>query len=155
MGDHTETIQIDFDPKVLPLETLLVSFWEAISPTSAPYSLQVTITLPNFWFWLFLVSICSVLSDRWGKADLWKISSWSTKEIPRPNQDTHPPCYPYVFAHKFDDPHLWLDFTLAEDYHQKYYLRGKRKFFDSLNMTDQDVINSTLACHLNAVIHGR
>lgn len=45
-------------------------------------------------------------------------------------------------------------FTVAEDYHQKYYLRGKAKTFALLNFSDHDVIYSDLACHLNALVSG-
>jgi peptide-methionine (S)-S-oxide reductase len=49
----------------------------------------------------------------------------------------------------------FTEFTLAEDYHQKYYLRGKSKLFNSLPCkTDDELIHSVLACHLNALASG-
>jgi len=45
---------------------------------------------------------------------------------------------------------IWTD---AEDYHQKYYLRGTN-FFSDLNLTDEDVLNSFLAARLNGWVYG-
>jgi len=47
--------------------------------------------------------------------------------------------------------------TNAEDYHQKYYLRGSRggDFIKLLNMSNEDILNSTLAAKLNAAVDGR
>ena len=40
MGDHTESIEIYYDPKVVSYNDLLDIFWESHSPTSRPYSRQ-------------------------------------------------------------------------------------------------------------------
>ena len=40
MGDHTETIQIDFDPSVISYGELLDVFWTEHRPTSPPHSRQ-------------------------------------------------------------------------------------------------------------------
>mgnify|MGYP005859447561 CR=1 FL=1 len=40
LGDHTETVQIDFDPARVTYEELLEVFWKSHSPTSRPWSRQ-------------------------------------------------------------------------------------------------------------------
>ena len=40
LGDHTETIQIDFDPRVISYAELLDIFWREHQPTSRPWSRQ-------------------------------------------------------------------------------------------------------------------
>ncbi len=38
--DHTEAIQIEYDPSITSYEELLEIFWESHDPTSRPYSRQ-------------------------------------------------------------------------------------------------------------------
>lgn len=40
LGDHTETIEIDFDPQRITFEDLLDIYWDSHSPTSRAWSLQ-------------------------------------------------------------------------------------------------------------------
>ena len=40
LGDHTETIEIDFDPTVISYEDLLNVFWQEHDPTSLNWSRQ-------------------------------------------------------------------------------------------------------------------
>ena len=40
LGDHTETIQIDYDPTQISYEELLDVFWDSHNPTSRPWSRQ-------------------------------------------------------------------------------------------------------------------
>jgi len=40
MGDHTETLQIDFDPSQISYEELLDIFWASHRPTNPPRSRQ-------------------------------------------------------------------------------------------------------------------
>jgi len=45
--------------------------------------------------------------------------------------------------------------TNAEDYHQKYYLRSKRKIVQLLNLkTDEELRESHIACRLNGYVDG-
>jgi len=46
--------------------------------------------------------------------------------------------------------------TNAEDYHQKYYLRNAKKgaLVQTLQLSDEDILNSTLAARLNGFTHG-
>lgn len=40
MGDHTETLQLDYDPAVISYDTLLTIFWENHNPTRPAWSRQ-------------------------------------------------------------------------------------------------------------------
>lgn len=40
LGDHTETVQVDFDPERISYEELLAVFWSAHDPRRAPWSTQ-------------------------------------------------------------------------------------------------------------------
>ena len=40
LGDHTESIEVDYDPEVISYEDLLAVFWSSHSPTSRPWSRQ-------------------------------------------------------------------------------------------------------------------
>ncbi len=40
LGDHSETIQIDYDPTQISYQELLNVFWSSHSPTSRPWSTQ-------------------------------------------------------------------------------------------------------------------
>ena len=48
-------------------------------------------------------------------------------------------------------------FTIAEDYHQKYYLRSDRVLMNELakyHWSEKDFVNSTAAARLNAYVGG-
>ncbi len=40
MGDHTEAVQLDFDPEQVSYSELLAAFWQAHNPTRPPFSRQ-------------------------------------------------------------------------------------------------------------------
>jgi peptide-methionine (S)-S-oxide reductase len=40
LGDHSETIQIEYDPEQISYEELLDIFWSAHNPTARPWSRQ-------------------------------------------------------------------------------------------------------------------
>ena len=40
LGDHTETLQVDYDPKVISYDDLLEVFWQSHSPQQRPWSRQ-------------------------------------------------------------------------------------------------------------------
>jgi len=125
MGDHTETIQIDFNTSILSYEDILKAFWEAHSPTSKGWSVQYQAAL--FYH----------------SSDEKKMFEKSKTDFEtRLGRKVHTGILPFT------------TFTLAEDYHQKYYLRGRISVLTQLNLTDEEIINSSLACYLNALISG-
>jgi len=125
LKDHTESIEIDYDPSVLPIDDLLAAFWEAHSPTSRAYSIQYRAAL------FFSTPEEEALYTK------------SKREVEKKLGVTvHTAVTPYT------------NFSLAEDYHQKYYLRGKQALFSKLGYSDEEIINNPLACHLNALVSG-
>lgn len=98
IGDHTEAIQIDFDPRVLSYEQLLELFWGEHDPCSRTYSTQYKSAL-----WVHDAGQRKVaeatqqaIAAKAGRAVLTEILPFKT-------------------------------FTRAENYHQKFYLRQHRR----------------------------
>lgn len=48
----------------------------------------------------------------------------------------------------------FVEFTDAEDYHQKYFLRKNDKILKELNLNNKQIITSPLSCKLNAFCAG-
>ena len=128
MGDHTESIEITYDPKVISYDELLDIFWESHSPTSRPYSRQ----------YMSMIMYNSNTQRRAAEASLKR---WERKlggSIQTVIQE----------AGKF---------TSAEDYHQKYYLKNNGVLMDDLRKfyrREADITNSTAAARLNGYIAG-
>ena len=40
MGDHTEALRVTFDPRVLPLDTILRTFWKEHTPMPKSFGMQ-------------------------------------------------------------------------------------------------------------------
>jgi len=123
--DHTESIQIDYDPKILSTDVLLETFWDCHSPTSRAYSTQYRAAL-------FFSSPEEKAIFTTSKALMQKKTS----------STIHTAIIPFT------------SWTLAEDYHQKYYLRGRRALMSLVTFTDEQIISSSLACYLNAMVSG-
>ena len=48
LGDHSETVQIDYDPSKISYQELLAIFWDTHNPGSRPYSRQyASIVFPH------------------------------------------------------------------------------------------------------------
>lgn len=90
LGDHTETVQVDYDPAVITYEQLLAVFWASHHPGRQAWSRQ------------YLVAIFYHDEDQRRKAQA------SLDRIKGPVLTEILPA---------------TEFYLAEDYHQKYYLR--------------------------------
>ncbi len=124
MGDHSESIQVDFDPAVLPVERLLREFWDSHDPSRRAWSCQYKSVL------FFHDDEQRRLAEGTRDAIARETGRPVTTEI-RP----------------FDG------FTPAEDYHQKYYLRNSgelRRLLPALFPTDAALRDSTVAARLNA-----
>lgn len=124
IGDHTETVDIEFDPKTTTYETLLNSFWKWHSPTSS-HSRQY-------------MSAIFYHNDH-------------QRELAEKTRAEHQKHYaqPIVTEIVKAGP-----FYEAEDYHQKYILRQHSHILDKLNLTDAEVIKSKAACRLNGYLGG-
>lgn len=130
MGDHTETLQIDFDPQIINFEQLLDVFWNNHNPTNInDYKGRQYRSLLLYWDKKQQDSIQQVLEKRemQGKG--------------RPETEIAP----------------YSEFHLAEDKHQKYMLKRYPNAVEKLSTLYQapaDLTNSTLAARLNGLAKG-
>ena len=127
MGDHTESFQVDFDPSVISYERLLDLFWESHNPCDTGFSRQ----------YMSAVFVSNEEQKRLAtvsKAELEK----------RMGSVIHTPILPLG------------KFTLAEDYHQKYYLRQSPilREFKAVYPDDAALMASTAAARANGFLVG-
>jgi peptide-methionine (S)-S-oxide reductase len=128
IGDHTEAFQVDFDPSKLTYEQLLERFWSEHDPTHGPWSTQY-------------------------KAAVWTHDATQAATAARTRD---------ALAARLGVPVrtevLPLGtFTLAEDYHQKYYLRHHEELMAELAAYFDDtpgLIGSTAVARLNGWLAG-
>lgn len=122
MGDHTETVQIDFDPEKITYRQLLEIFWNSHSYTQQTSIRQYknAIFYHNQEQRQQALESMKALEQKTGKTirtDIVPVKS----------------------------------FTLAEDYHQKYMLKGSplKHALDKYYSRHNDFVNSTAAARLN------
>ncbi len=128
IGDHSETIQIDYDPTRLSYKDLLFVFWQSHDPTHKPWSRQY-------------MSAIFYQNDEQRKLAL---ETKAFEENQR-NRKIYTEIVPYG------------KFYLAEDYHQKYELRRHGDLMKELKAMyprDIDFVNSTAAARINGYIGG-
>jgi len=128
MGDHTECFQVDFDPSVVGYEDLLELFWSSHDPTRAAYKTQY--------------------------ASLVLCHDEAQLSLARQSAETHARLIGRRIETRIEP---LKRFWLAEDYHQKYYLRNDRTLmrdFRSAYPADHDFIESTAAARVNAYLRG-
>lgn len=129
MGDHTETVEIDFDPAILRYEDVLRHFWRNHYPNRDQYKGRQYLSLL-----------------RCHDDEQLKVAERVKKEMEvelgeRIETDIAP----------------FRDFTLAEERHQKYYLKRYPKALEQLQMLYPDsglLLNSTYAARLNGFVKG-
>ncbi len=97
MGDHTESFQVDYDPSVISYEELLEMFWESHDPSRPAYKTQYAS--------LILAHDDDQLAA--ARASAARYEARTGRHV----------------ATRID---RLGTFWLAEDYHQKYYLRQDR-----------------------------
>ena len=128
LGDHSETIQIDYDPSQISYEELLAVFWDSHSPTVRPWSRQYASAL--FYH--------DEAQRRQAQASLDRQLAENGGRI-------------------FTEIQPYTGFTLAEDYHQKYRLRGAPELeaeFLAIYPNPGDFVNSTAAARVNGYLAG-
>lgn len=128
LGDHSETLQIDFDPARVSYEQLLDVFWKAHDPTSRSWSRQYRAAL--FFHSEEQKRSAEESRDRVAARIKGKIQ---TEILPA------------------------SEFYLAEGYHQKYYLRLNSFLsaeFRQMYPSEKDFVNSTAATRVNGYIGG-
>ncbi len=128
IGDHSETIQIDYDSSVISYAELLDVFWSSHSPTSRPWSRQYA----------------SIIFYRNEEQQRLAIE---TKEQQQTNRGSQ----------IYTEIQPFTGFTLAEDYHQKYRLGQAPKVLAALRAIypDRDnLVNATLVARANGYVGG-
>jgi peptide-methionine (S)-S-oxide reductase len=128
LGDHTETLQVDYDPNIISYEELLAVFWDSHSPTSRSFSTQYK-------------AVVFTHSPEQARAAADSLKSLEEKL----NKKVHTEIEPYTV------------FYLAEDYHQKYYLQNRKELAAEISSRYpdfQDFVNSTAAARLNGYVSG-
>jgi peptide-methionine (S)-S-oxide reductase len=128
LGDHSEAIQIDFDPSQIPYEKLLEVFWAAHDPTSRSWSRQYK---------------AAVFSHN-NAQEKMALETKNREEAGRKSK---------ILTEILP----FTGFYLAEGYHQKYSLRQKPNLmreFTAMYPDDGDFINSTAAARVNGYVAG-
>jgi hypothetical protein len=128
LGDHTESVQVDYDPTQITYAELLDVFWQSHNPRSRPYSRQ----------YMAAVFYHDEEQEELALATRDRVAAESGGEI-------HTEVLPAG------------EFYLAEDYHQKYTLRRSRAYYDELSAIypeTEDLIRSTAAARLNGYLAG-
>jgi peptide-methionine (S)-S-oxide reductase len=127
LGDHSETIEIDYDPRVLTYEDLLAVFVSSHNPSMPSFSTQYR-------------SAVFVRTDEeraLAEAALDRAQTVRGKL--------------FTAIEPFDT------FWRAEDYHQKYRLRSHRDLmaeFRAAYPADRDFVDSTAAARVNGWLDG-
>jgi peptide-methionine (S)-S-oxide reductase len=128
LGDHSETIEVDFDPTQITYEQLLAIFWASHMPDSPSWSRQYRSAV--FYH---------------DEAQRQMAEQVKAREEARSGRRIYTDIEPAT------------KFTLAEDYHQKYRLRREPTLMRELNAMLPDLIdfvNSTSAARLNGYLAG-
>lgn len=127
MGDHSETLEIDFNPTIITFEDILRYFWQNHNPNRGEYRGRQYLSIVLY-------------HDQKQKESIHKVK----KEL-KFKEEIQTEITPYT------------GFTLAEERHQKYYLKRYRNAIEQLNFlypTAHSFMNSTLVARLNGFVKG-
>ena len=128
LGDHTETLEIDYDPNQISYTDLLDFFWENHNATRQPWSRQY-------------MSLLFYRNDE--EKNLIQIS----KQVQEEKRQSK----------MYTEILLFETFYLAEAYHQKYYLQLVKDLVLELKRIYpdvQDFVDSTAAARINGYLKG-
>ena len=128
IGDHSESIEISYDPKVTSYSDLLEIFWNSHRPTARPFSRQY-------------MSIIFYHNEKQRRLAL------DSKQ--RLEDQLGMPVFTEIVPARA--------FTEAEDYHQKYYLRKNQSLMEDLKAMypdEDDLVDSTAAAKINGFLGG-
>lgn len=128
MGDHTETVQVDYDPERITYNQLLDIFWKSHRPTKRSWTRQYknAVFYHNEQQRRLAMASKTALEQKIGR-------TVRTEVVPL------------------------RSFTMAEDYHQKYILdshNGLKKEMSRIYPRHQDFVNSNAAARLNGYVGG-
>jgi peptide-methionine (S)-S-oxide reductase len=128
LGNHSETIQIDYDPEQISYEELLQVFWDSHYAASRPWSRQYASII------FYQDEIQKRLATESWEREAAKYEGKIYTEIVSLSE-----------------------FYLAEGYHQKYRLRSVPlllKEFDAIYPDEADLVNSTAVARVNGYVGG-
>lgn len=128
MGDHTETVQVDFDPLRISFDELLEVFWSAHTPTDRARSGQ------------YMRAVFYHNEEQ--QRDALRSKAALQQKIGR---TVHTPILPL------------RSFTPAEKYHQKYLLKSHADLVREIRKVyprHEDFVDSTAAARLNGYAGG-
>jgi len=128
LGDHTETIQIDFDPARITYEQLLNVFWESHDPTDRSWSKQYR-----------------------------NVIFYHNVEQKRAAEKTRDLVAAQLGRRVHTDIESAATFYPAEDYHQKFRLQQDPVLtaeYDAIYPEMKDFVNSTAVSRVNGYLGG-
>lgn len=128
MGDHAESFQVDFDPDVISYDDLLELFWTSHDPTHQPWKVQ----------YASLVLAGDETQLAAAKASGERMSDLLGRPLTTRIERLQ-------------------TFWLAEEYHQKYHLRGDRDLmaeFSAYYPSGDALRESTAAARVNGYLTG-
>lgn len=128
LGDHSETVQMDYNPAVISYEQLLDVFWDSHDPTSPSWSRQYMTAV------FYHTDEQKKLAEASKAREEARIKGRIVTKILPAGQ-----------------------FTRAEGYHQKYGLRQERDLVRELSAIypkETDFTDSTAAARINAYLDG-
>jgi len=127
LGDHSEAIQIDYDPTRISYTELLEIFWQSHDPTSRPYSRQY-------------MSVIFYHSEEQRRL--------AEESLEREEARRGAPILTEIVPAS--------GFTLAEGYHQKYRLQHNPEFMEEFQAIypDGGWVDSTAAARVNGYLAG-
>lgn len=127
MGDHTEALQLDYDPMQIAFAEIAQQFWKHHNPLRPGRHHQY---MSAIWF---------------HDAQQRDTVMFGRQSVERELAATvQTPVLPFE------------QFYVAEDYHQKYRLQNSplMKYFDAMFTRFEDFTNSTAAARVNALLAG-
>jgi peptide-methionine (S)-S-oxide reductase len=128
LGDQSESIEIDYDPTVISYQDLLKMFWEGHDPGARSWSKQYRAAI--FYHNDGQKSLAEETRDRIEATQKIKVR---TDIVP------------------------FSRFYVAEAYHQKYGLQGRKEImneFRAIYPSDEALMNSTAAARVNGYLSG-
>ncbi|ALS77572.1 MULTISPECIES: peptide-methionine (S)-S-oxide reductase MsrA [Planococcus] len=129
MGDHTETVHISFDPRVISYEAILREFWQNHYPNRDNYKGRQYISLVHY-------------HTEQQRKTIENIRKEMETQLREPIETEIAP---------------FGEFTLAEERHQKYYLKRYPKALEQLAelFPEKELLtDSTFAARLNGFVKG-
>jgi peptide-methionine (S)-S-oxide reductase len=128
LGDHTETLQVDFDPERISYEELLDVFWGSHDPRRTPWSVQ----------YKNVVFVHDEEQRRAAERTRERMAEMLASDVRTE----------ILGAGRF---------YRAEGYHQKYRLRGSRTFsreYETIYPQEHDFVDSTAVARVNGYLAG-